>query len=61
MAISDIISQLESSLQNMLALDIVTAVGQVQPTPRDAKGVRQAINLDSGAKILRTRTWGSSC
>ena len=55
MAISDILGKLEASLQNMLSLEIVTAVGGVRPSTRDAQGIKQQISVDPGAKILRTR------
>lgn len=55
MAIGDVLKRLEESLENMLTLEIVTAVGAVQPTVKDANGDRKLAALADGAKILRTR------
>jgi hypothetical protein len=55
MAIADLLGKLERSLENLATLEIVTAVGSVQPTTRDANGIRKELSVDPGAKILRTR------
>lgn len=54
MTIGDLYAKLESSLENLVTLEIVTAVGLVQPTTRDAKGVKVQGSTDAGAKLLRT-------
>lgn len=54
MTIGDLYAKLESSLENLVTLEIVTAVGLVQPTTRDANGVKVQAKTDAGAKLLRT-------
>ena len=39
----------------MVTLEIVTAVGTVQPSTRDAHGARGEAQIDPDAKLLRTR------
>jgi hypothetical protein len=55
MAIRDLVDKLEGALEELITLEIVTAVGAVQPTTRDADGRKKALAIDPGAKILRTR------
>jgi hypothetical protein len=56
MAIKDILSTLEDALKDLVTLEIVTAVGAVQPTPSPKPGEsRAAPALDPGAKVMRTR------
>lgn len=55
MAIKDIVGKLENALEDLITLEIVTAVGTVQPSVRDESGKKKAIALDPGAKIIRTR------
>jgi hypothetical protein len=56
MAIKDILTTLEGALQDLVTLEIITAVGPVQPTPPSKPGEsRAAPALDAGAKVMRTR------
>jgi hypothetical protein len=54
MSIGALYTKLESSLENLVTLEIVTAVGPVQPTTRDSNGVKIQATTDAGAKLLRT-------
>jgi hypothetical protein len=55
MPIDDVLAKLERSLENMVTLEIVTAVGTVQPSTRDQQGARNELSMDPAAKLLRTR------
>ena len=56
MALKDILTMLETALEDLVTLEIVTAVGPVQPTPPpDTSGKRARPPLDPSAKIMRTR------
>ena len=56
MALKDILTMLETALEDLVTLEIVTAVGPVQPTPApDPSGKRARPALDPAAKLMRTR------
>lgn len=55
MAIKDIMGKLEDALEDLITLEVITAVGTVQPSLRDENGKKKQIALDPGAKIIRTR------
>jgi hypothetical protein len=55
MAIKDIAGKLEDALGELITLEIITAVGAVQPSLRDESGKKKPIALDAGAKMIRTR------
>lgn len=54
MTIGDLYAKLEGSLENLVTLEIVTAVGPVQPTTRNKDGVKVQAATDPAAKLLRT-------
>lgn len=54
MTIGDLYAKLEGSIENLVTLEIVTAVGPVKPTNRDAKGIKVQEKTDDAAKLLRT-------
>jgi hypothetical protein len=55
MAIKDILTKLEDALEDLVTLEIVTAVGPVAPTPTDPVARRARPAFDPGAKVIRTR------
>jgi hypothetical protein len=55
MAIKDILAVLEGALEDLVTLEIVTAVGPVTPTPTDPAARRAKPAFDPGAKVMRTR------
>jgi hypothetical protein len=55
-AFKDILTMLEDALEELVTLEIVTAVGPVAPSPPpDASGKRPKAALDPSAKVMRTR------
>jgi len=55
MDVKGLIASIEDSLEELVTLEIITAVGTVEPTARDADGKKTKLGIDPGAKLLRTR------
>jgi hypothetical protein len=56
MAVKDILVMIENAIEELVTLEIVTAVGPVQPAPPADQGGKLAKPaLDPGAKVIRTR------
>jgi hypothetical protein len=55
MNVEGLVASIEDSLEEFVTLEIITAVGTVEPTARDADGKKTKLGIDPGAKLLRTR------
>ncbi|MEP7126690.1 MAG: hypothetical protein ABJE95_37510 [Byssovorax sp.] len=55
MNVKGLIASIEDSLEEFVTLEIITAVGTVEPTARDADGKKTKLGIDPGARLLRTR------